>query len=211
MLRQFLLALPLTLAPAMGGAQTLTPEELAALVDQRVNALNPYAALLNDPDPQRSLAAMEIMLESGDPTLTRMALEFGLLSPNPTVQRTAVQAYMATLPRLSVQVDGTGVEDNDYFSIMRGRFDGLVNAEGIGIFPLMVGEFNSDESCFIEVGRSNCLVTVNSSGVFISYYAGSSSPNLTASLTVGDSGVLSGTANISGVNEPLPVSIQLID
>ena len=97
MKRLFLAATLIPLA-TIATAQTLTPEEISALVDKRMKELNPYQNLLNDPDPDRSLAAMQIMMESGDPDLTRMALEFGLLSPNPSVKRIAFEAWLSTGP-----------------------------------------------------------------------------------------------------------------
>lgn len=95
-------------------AQSLTPEQLQAMIDQRVNQQNPYQTLLADPDPERSLAAMQIMLESGDKNLIRLGLQFGLLSPNPQVRRIAVEAYIATSPVLTLRLDGTNVKDRDY-------------------------------------------------------------------------------------------------
>ena len=63
------------------------------MVDERHRrARTPRGAHLNDPDAERSIAAMEIMFKSGNPTLTRMALEIRASVHNPTVRRIAVES-----------------------------------------------------------------------------------------------------------------------
>jgi hypothetical protein len=47
--------------------------------------------LLDDPDPDRSLAAMQIMIGLGDPQISRMALQHSLTSTNPAVRRAALK------------------------------------------------------------------------------------------------------------------------
>ena len=50
-------------------AQSLSVEDLRAMVDKEMNKGNEYAELLNDPDPERAQTAMTLMLNSGDPAL----------------------------------------------------------------------------------------------------------------------------------------------
>jgi hypothetical protein len=192
------------------GAQSLTPDELRALVDERVDAQNPYQEILADPDPDRSLAAMQIMLESRDPDLTRMALEFGLLSPNPTVRRIAVEALMATGPVLSLRLDGTGVQDTSYVQRIRDHMAGTLETSGIGFVRLDVADFSESGSCYLDT-RDRCLFTINSDGIFLSARFGYSNPILNARMVVNDAGQLEGIASIDNVDEPVPVTIQLID
>lgn len=192
-------------------SQSLTPEELEAMINERVNAQNPYRAFLADPDPERSLAAMQIMLESGDDDLVRMALEFGLLSPNPTVRRIAVEAFMATGPVLSIRFDGSASEDNDFVSLVRNTMSGTVDPDGIGFARAAVGPLSEDGTCFIDTVRGNCLVTINSDGVFLSIYLTWNKPYASARMVVNDAGQLEGVASLWNVNEPIPVTIQLLD
>lgn len=196
---------------ASATAQSITPDELEAMINERVNAQNPYQSFLADPDPQRSLAAMQIMLESGDDDLVRMALEFGLLSPNPTVRRIAVEAFMATGPILSIRFDGSATEDNDYVSFVRSRMSGTVDPDGVGFARATVGPLSGDGNCFVDTYRGACLVTVNSDGVFLSGHLGASSPWFSARMIVNDEGQLEGTASLYNVSDPIPVTIQLLD
>lgn len=191
-------------------AQTLSPEDLKALIDERLNQVNPYQELLADPDPDRSLAAMQIMLETGDRELMRMALEYGALSPNGTVQRLAVEAYMASGPILSLKMDGSQVEDKDYKTTVTGRYDGVVDPDGFGYVRIPVGEFDSNLSCFLQPGRESCLVTVNKDGVFLTLFV-SASHSLNARLTVNDAGQLQGAVSMGYVDDSIPSTIELID
>ena len=103
-------ALLIAAAVTFGGAihaQSLSPDDIARMLDDQRPVVNPYAALLNDPDPARGIGAMKIMMESGDPELVRLALEHGLLSANPEVQLAALKGYLRTRPRLLVTIDGT--------------------------------------------------------------------------------------------------------
>jgi hypothetical protein len=211
MVRAFAVGMILAAGAAQAaGAQSLTPEQLQAMIDERVNAQNPYRAFLADPDPERSLAAMQIMLESGDPDLVRMALEFGLLSPNPTVRRIAVEAFMASGPVLSLRLDGTEVEDNNYTSFVRGPLAGTLDADGVGFARLDVREISEDGTCYTD-DRQRCLFTINSDGVFLSAHLGYNDPRLNARMVVNDAGQLEGFATLYNVADPVPVTIELID
>jgi hypothetical protein len=194
-------------------AQSLTPEQLQAMIDQRVNQQNPYQALLADPDPQRSLAAMQLMLESGDKALIGLALEFGLLSPNPQVRRVALEAYIATSPVLTLKLDGAKVKDNDYLNIVRGHLGGVVDPDRIGFARLDVGELSEDGSCYLQAKKRNCLFTINSDGVFLSALGERFSNTfvVNARLVVNDSGQLEGAASLYDVDEAVPVTIQLLE
>jgi len=177
--------------------QSLTPEELQGLIDERLNTPNPYEALLTDPDPERSLAAMEIMLESGDPDLTSMALEFGLLSPNPAVRRIAVEGYFLTQPTLAVTLDGSQASSEDAFYRLVDRFDGTIDANGVAYMRFGVGPLSEDGSCFVEPNGSSCGIFINNSGTFLTVYVGSSGPFVNTRLTLNDAGQLVGLATIS--------------
>jgi hypothetical protein len=190
-------------------AQSLTPEQLQAMIDERLNQQNPYEAILTDPDPERSLAAMEIMIDSGDPELVSMALEFGLLSPNPAVRRIAVERYFDTQPVLAAKFDGSQASSERSFRTVVEAFNGTLDQNNIGYAQIGVGPRSDDGLCFLEPGRDTCRITINSTGVFLTAYTGNSSPWLTARLTLNDSGQFVALAN--NFDNTLPVTIQILD
>ncbi|MAM73412.1 MAG: hypothetical protein CMO29_06365 [Tistrella sp.] len=187
-------------------AQSLTPEQLRALVDKRVTALNPYQELLNDPDPARSLAAMQIMLESDDAELTRLALEFGLLSPNPSVKRAAFESFLKTRPIFSIRLDGRAVKDNDFTGVIRDRWNGNVTPEKIAYWRIGVGDYSPDKRCYVNANAGNeCFVTVNADGIFLT------ASYLNARGIIGDDGAIAGSATLGAVDEPVPFAIKLLE
>lgn len=197
------LVLALAAGASSAAAQTLTPEELRALVDERVAALSPYEELLADSDPQRSMAAMEIMLESGDPDLQRMALDHGLYSPNPRVRESAVTAFLQTEPVLQIVLDGSGIEDVDYGRYVRTN-GGSISADGTGTLSLRIGPFDAEAACFpYVVGK--CALRINGNAILVRL-SGYWSPAV-----LGDDGVLRGEANLAKVDTPVPYSIAIGD
>lgn len=186
-------------------AQSLSPDEIRRMVDERIDKLNPYQALLNDPDPARSLAAMQIMLESGDKELVRMALEFGILSPNPTVKRTAFEGWLTNAPILSIRFDGSGVKDKQFPNIVRSNWNGTINGT-VGYWRIAVGNYLPEHKCYANTVRPDrCFITVNSDGIFLT------ADYLNARGTIAEDGQLTGSGSMYQVDEPVPFSIQLID
>ncbi|QUJ76968.1 hypothetical protein KDD17_02645 [Sulfitobacter albidus] len=210
MIRKLFLAaamLQLTINPV--SAQTLTVEELRAQIDARVEQMNPYAELLNDPDPERSMAAMQIMLESGDDVLKDMALEFGLLSPNPSVRRTAFEAYLATGPNLTVQVDGSAISNASLYTSRIEDLGGTVGADNAGFFRLPTGAFDAEKSCYTSKSEDNCLIVSNGDGVFLSYRIGCCASGNGRGVLVED-GTIKGTLSLEDIEAVLPFVVQVI-
>lgn len=187
-------------------AQSLTPEELRALVDERVSQQNPFEELLNDPDPARSLAAMEIMLESGDSDLVRMALEFGLLSTDSTVKRTALESYLRSKPVLSFRFDGSEIESSWFDSQMKGS-DATMTTERIGYWRMPVGEYDADKLCYKHTTHDTCFISVSPDGLLWQ----TTNSRVTGRFTIGDGGYLEGSTVLQNIDQPVPTTAQLLD
>jgi hypothetical protein len=191
--------------PIFATAQTLTPEEIAAMIDQRMSDLNPYQELLNDPDPARSLEAMRIMINSGDQDLQRMALEYGLLSPNAATKRAAFESLLTRKPIFSIRFDGTDITDS-YFDRRMRDWNGTLDTDRIGYWRVPVGDFYEKGRCFAQVDDTDhCMVTINADGIFLTPYY------MNARAEISNSGMLVGDASINGVPKPVPFSIRLLD
>ena len=187
-------------------AQTISPEEIAAMVEDKVATINPYQELLNNPDPARSLAAMQIMLESGDAELVRLALEFGILSPSSAVRRTAFESYLTSQPVFSITIDGKGIKDNSYVSRIRSVWNGTLDADGTGYWRIPVGPPLPEQKCHTNIEQpGTCFVTVNADGIFLT------ATYLNARGEISEDGRIVGVANVDAVAEPLPFSIKLLD
>jgi hypothetical protein len=146
------------------------------------------------------------MLESGDPTLVRLATEFGLLSPNPQVQRIALEGVLATEPGLTLRLDGTQAE-GDFQHVIIEWLRGTINADGIGFAQVPVGKYSDEARCYLWWGENSYTITVNSEGVFLEF----PNNNFRGALTISPEGQLVGTATMSNMTNPVPLTISLLD
>lgn len=186
-------------------AQSLSPEDIERMLDEEAEVANPYAVLLNNPDPSRSLGAMRIMMESGDPQLVDLALEFGLLSSDAAVRRQAVEHYVATGPYLSLVFDASNVEDNDVFSTVRSQLGGNFDADNLGYSTFKVGPYDPKQECYIHDGQDYCAVRFNASGIFIQ------GRTVNAKVNITETGQLVGQAELSRVDDLVPLTVNLLD
>ena len=191
-------------------SQALTPEELRALVDERISAADPFLELLNDPDPRRSLAAMELMLESGEPSLVRTAIDFGLLSAVPEVKRAAVIGVLKTRPTLLLKLEPSERPEN-FETNFREATDGTVLADGTATFKLNVGEFNKEGNCFLLTGTKRCAIEIIPTGITIHQHGFYSSDRVRSTLFFGEDEILSGETSVDDVQGSFPTIVQLIE
>jgi len=157
--------------PALASAQSVSLEEFAAQVDERAQTLGGYRAYLTDPDPNRAMAAMEIMLESGEPGLVQMALSEGLYSPNPEMRQTALKAYMAGKPSIGLYFDGSAVTEelmDEYNHIVTYAYRGGVGPNKRASTSFKVGEWSDEFGCYLNQNVENyCLARINATTVSI--------------------------------------------
>lgn len=214
-----ILALMLSLFGAsLATAQTLSLEELSAQVTERANTLSGYEAFLRDPDPNRAMAAFQIMLESGDPVLIQLALGIGVYSPDANIRQTALKAFFAGKPTIDLFVDGSGIDEDGATAFPRWMvgLGGTGGAQNMGSASFKLGDWSDDLGCYINHNRpEQCLARVNATTVSIfmdnqDYQV----PKQWVNLGLTDDGKLLGTM-MSGVYKtslgPLAVSIRLAE
>ncbi|MCZ0814213.1 HEAT repeat domain-containing protein [Roseovarius sp. EGI FJ00037] len=186
-------------------AQTLSIDELKAQIDQKVSSQDEFRELLNDPDPARSIAAMELMMASGDPTLERMAREFGVFSSDPVVRRLAIEAWLKSNPVLNITYDGS-VTESAYFKNFFQNTNGSVNEDKQGFTSFPVNGYDEAQDCYLFVGNKNdCAMRITDVGPSIAI------SKFWAPLQLGDDGYLRGQVNIYRVDEPIPIAIPVTD
>lgn len=191
------------------GAQTLSPAEIRAMVDERAEGLNEYQALLNDPDPVRSIAAMKIMMQSGDWQLERMALEYGIYSTSTAVRRAALEAFFNASPTLEIWIDGSALDEKHDQSYFRGDvsgFLGSISSGPRGFLSLKVGDFDQENACWIIHSSNNkkgCLVRLSENSVTLELFG------RWHNLVLNDEGELVGQLMTRSSAPPTPVSIKV--
>jgi hypothetical protein len=172
MKRTFSILLTFGLLAASHGAtaQSLSAADIAALVDERMGGVDEYAALLDDPDPDRSLAAMQIMIGLDDPQISRMALQHGLTSTNPAVRRAALKGYFDTQPNLEFYIDGSNF-DLPGFTVRMANVKGSVDANGNGFMTFRVGAFDGGKNCYVyDNWPDQCLIQLSESAATITVW-----------------------------------------
>ncbi|WP_430511364.1 hypothetical protein [Pannonibacter phragmitetus] len=187
------------------GAQSLKPSDIKGKIDAKVSAVSEYQALLNDQDPNRSIAAMEVMLESGDPKLVRMALDYGIYSPNPVVQRLALEGYLGGSPNMGIytNVEG-GAKDARYKNVIQDYLRGSVDAAGQGYFLAPIGKFNPETRCYPSKLRNTaCFFNVSDLGASIEVL------DRKAALKMNDKGELVGEIKLPDVENPVALRIPI--
>ena len=192
--------------PAFG--QSLSADDIARMLDEQAATPNPYAVLLNDPDPARSMGAMKIMMESGDPVLMDTALEFGLLSSDDRVQRFVVEQLLDQKPILAVTFDGTKAEELRYLrNLAVSGMGGTIEANGMAYGRWNIGEYSEKGDCWSWNGQA-CAIVSRPEGFFIVGRMNNVSFN--GRMTVSGDGRLEGMLNIDGTGT-IPTSITLLD
>jgi hypothetical protein len=209
MLRKVLLMTALAALPMIpalpAAAQSLSAADILAKVESKVGGVNEYQALLNDPDPARSMAAMEVMLESGDPKLLRMALDFGLYSPNPVVQRMALDGFFGSEPILSIFFSGAEAQKEKRFGpTIKDFLKGSVDSNGVGYSAISAGKFVPEKKCYVYArDERECLASVSDSGTALIILG------QVSYLKLNDSGELIGDLKLKDVEAPVTIRIPV--
>lgn len=184
-------------------AQSLSAADIAAMVDERMGGVEEYAALLDDPDPDRSLAAMQIMIGLDDPQISRMALQHGLTSTNPAVRRAALKGYFDTQPNLEFNIDGSNF-DLAGLTTRMANVSGSVDANGNGFMTYRVGAFDEEMNCYVYQNWPNqCLVQLSESSVSITAW------RKTASFRLDETGVLIGDMLVDNLTPAATTTIPV--
>lgn len=204
--------------------QTLSLEDLAAKVEERTKTLGGYEDFLMDPDPKRSMAALQIMLESGEESLVQMALNHGLTSPDSAVRQTALKAYFQGKPSLGISVTAESLPDDEksagLMDIIFRKLNGSWGNNKEGSISIKVGDYNEELGCNVR-GTSNDVCATRTNAMSVSVYLASSVedvPSQWVEMKLNDTGSLVGgfIASNSYYNSkfkspPLKATIQLVE
>lgn len=186
---------------------SISLEDLKAQVDKKVSDLDEYRALLNDPDPARARAALQVMIASGDPVLQQMAVETGLLSADVSVRRSTMDYFMGTRPTLLVRLDGASIEGLHFFNTVTKSLDGAIGPNKEGTILVSLGEFSAEHNCYLYADQAEqCAVSLGVGEVFVE-----AGRFMSASFTLGEQGTLVGYARLLNVSEGVPAKIQLLE
>lgn len=168
-----------------------------------MGAVDEYAALLNDPDPDRSLAAMQIMIGLDDPQISRMALQHGLTSTSSAVRKEAVKGYLDTKPNLEMFIDGSEF-DLAQFTANVSNQSGTVDTEGNGFVTYRVGAYDESMGCYVYHDWTNqCFVKLSEDTVIVTMWRRS------APFILDETGRLRGEMLVANLTPAAPTTIPI--
>jgi hypothetical protein len=195
-----------TLALAFAGtaqAQGLTLSDLSAAVDVDASEIAGFRAALADPDPNRALAAMRILMASGEPLLVNLALEAGLSAPDGVMRKSAFEAYVATRPTLlaHAEIDGDFGEKFRSWIELSG---GSVASETTGTLTLAIGPWDEDQRCYLRAAQDTCQTRVADGQLsdVMSYGI--------IGLVLGEGGTLTGSVSHERSGGPVSIRVPLL-
>lgn len=194
----------------------MTPEDLKKQIDARSSSLNGFQELLDDPDPRRSLAAVEGMLASGDENLERMALEFALTNPEATIRATALAFHLSKLPAIAVDFDASAVADDQAENLAETlkRLRGSMGPDKKGSFSFQAGPYSENLGCYPVSGDASTCAMRLGAGSLSLYFTGSSVDGRWANLYADENGVLKGGVSLGFAGYPpfsLPLTVRLLN
>ena len=157
-------------------AQSTTLKDLKSKIAAKAGELSEFRALLTDPDPNNSLAAMQEMLASKDAILIRMAIEVGAYSPDSSVRETALRGYIETGPTLIIRMkfptlDASSKGTDELNSLLNNMLKASLDPNNEAVASMKVGTMDQELGCFRNAASSNCLL--RQSGASISLQFGS--------------------------------------
>jgi hypothetical protein len=170
----------------------------------------PFRDMLNDPDPARSLAAVQLMLDSGQRQLMDIAIDFGLQSAVPEVRRAAVMGLLALRPVLQVRLSVPEDAVEAFETPFRRATGGSVLPDGLALFPVNVGPFDPERNCYVETGTTRCAVEVGPTGLTVraNHFR---EDTAISNLVFTPEGMLSGSTAVSGYDGGIPSTLFLAD
>lgn len=156
-------------AEAVSSSKILSPEEMLAEIDRRAGSASGYDALLQDPDPRRSAAAVALMMESGDEALMRKAMSFGLASPESSIRSTTLNYYLKTLPTLALDFDAAEIADDKLPDLEKGvrNLGGALGPNKKGSFSVALGPWSDKDQCYSRVSGNSCSARINAQSISV--------------------------------------------
>ncbi|RBI67287.1 hypothetical protein DQW77_17700 [Roseovarius sp. TE539] len=150
----------------------VTLDELDAAANASDAAMEEFRKRLNDPDPDRALAVLHLLVSKGDSDQRRMAVRHGLQSTDRAIRATTLRAIFDSEPTLRLVLEPVSDEPDHSFTTSVSWWGGVIDSEGIVTITLKITGFNSEEDCWTDEKTEKCLLRIK--GDIVSLWIGSS-------------------------------------
>jgi hypothetical protein len=202
------LAALLAAAAAPAVAQT-TLSDIQKKIDSTASDLAQVDAMLADPDANRRLAAIQMLLASGNAAWADRARQVGLFSPDPELQRAVIASIFDAGTPLRVDFDLSQADEKTTL-IRRWLYDshGSVDeAAKVGQITIRLEKFDPEKKCWKFAGDRDCAFMPTGSR-----YTFNTWRYMTGSVALSSDGALTGVATVTynaglgGVPVRIPLS-----
>lgn len=134
--------------------------EIQAAVAATSSELDQVDAMLADVDPNRRLAALQLLIASGNPVYMKRAKEVGLLSSDPEMQRVALAATFDQGGPFRLELDLSNAGEAE--GVLRDRiadYNGNVDeTRKLGQVTFSTGPYDPAMKCWPFPGDDNCAI-----------------------------------------------------
>ncbi|MDO8863131.1 HEAT repeat domain-containing protein [Haliea sp. E1-2-M8] len=192
----------------MGVHAQVSLDDIEASIGGRVGELERVEQMLSHPEPNRRIAAMELLLKSGDPEFARKAREFGLFSDDHQLRQAAVRAIFDAGGAFRLETDAPSDDSTKVVSVVQ-SFGGAVDSEGKGSIPFILsGEFDSKEVCWLRAAArtKQCALRPTGDSIHLADWN-----YTTGEFKLDDEGSLRGFLLYRGSGQPVGARIPLLD
>ena len=179
---------------ATSAAAQVTLEEADDVMNNRNTELQAFQDRLNDPDPERALAILKLLIVKGDADQRRMAIRHGLQSTDSAIRATTVRAILDSEPTIVITFDPVSDEPDGYYARTIAQAGGIVAEDGTSEVTRNIAGFDDEEECWTyKQGVYNpCLAMMR--GEVVSILFGGT----WGSYTLNSKGELEGQQTITG-------------
>ncbi|QFS83349.1 hypothetical protein FIU97_10960 [Roseivivax sp. THAF40] len=167
MFRSMILAL--WAAIAVPAAAQVSLDELDAAADATDTAMEEFRKRLNDPDPDRALAVLHLLVSKGDADQRRMAVRHGLQSTDRAIRATTLRAIFDSDPTLRIVFDPVSEEPDGYFARDVNNAGGVIDADGNGSVTFKITGYDGENECWTYTRSNYCLVRMRGDAVSLSF------------------------------------------
>ena len=193
-MRLFFAPLAILLATTGPVAAQVTLEEADEVMNSRNTELQSFQDRLNDPDPEKALSVLKLLIVKGDADQRRMAIRHGLQSTDSALRATTVRAILDSGPTLVLKFDPVADETDGYYARSISQASGILAEDGSSEVVRNISGYDEEQECwFYKSGAyTPCLAMMRGEVVSISF--GDSWGNY----TLNEKGELEGQQSING-------------
>ena len=141
-----------SLAFLIGGAVSINAQvslnEADEVMNSRNTELQAFQERLNDPDPERALAILKLLIVKGDADQRRMAIRHGLQSTDAAIRATTVRAILDSGPTIVMKFDPVSDEPDGYYERTIAQAGGIVAEDGSSEVARNIMGYDDKEECW---------------------------------------------------------------